>query len=70
MKVPASHLAQVPCCARGCTVPGLQGVWSREPVEQAEPCGHDEHWPLLPRPGVLLYVPSLHGSAEEAPRSQ
>ncbi len=28
------------------------------------------HWPLLPSPGVLLNVPSLHGSGADAPCSQ
>ena len=28
------------------------------------------HWPSLPRPGVLLNEPSLHGSGAEEPCSQ
>ena len=54
----------------GCTVPGEHSVWASEPVEHDEPAGHAVHWPLLPRPGVLLNVPSLQGSGAAAPSSQ
>ena len=30
-------------CAAGCTVPGLQSVWSSAPVMQYEPSGHAVH---------------------------
>ena len=54
----------------GCTVPGLHSLCAREPVEHEEPAGQLEHALLLPSPGVLLNVPSLHGSGAEAPCSQ
>ena len=38
--VPAAHLAQLPCSAAGCTVPGLHSVGCAAPVLQKAPAGH------------------------------
>ena len=70
MNLPGTHLSHRPCCWLGCTVPGLQSVWTSAPVEQNDPSGQLVHALLLPRPGVLLNVPSSHGSGAEAPVSQ
>ena len=45
-------------------------MWSREQVEQNDPPGQSVHWPLLPSPSVLLYVPSTHGSGAAAASKQ
>ena len=37
---------------------------------QKEPSGQAVHWLLLPKPGMLLNEPSLHGSGADAPCSQ
>ena len=68
--LPAPHLTQEPCPPSGCTVPGLHSVGARAPVEHEDPAGQEVHWPLLPRPGVLLNVPCKHGSAADAPAAQ
>ena len=51
-------------------MPGLHWLGSSEPVEQNEPSGHVVHCSALPRPRVLLKVPSKHGKAAEAPGGQ
>ena len=68
--MPASQLAHVPWPVSGCTVPALHGVWLSAPVLQREPSGQTVHWSLLPSPGVLLNVPSLHGRGALLPSSQ
>ena len=70
MKRPASQLTHAPWAASGCAVPALQSMGLRAPVLQKEPPGQALHWPSLPRPGVLLKEPSVHGSGAEAPASQ
>ena len=70
MNLPGTQTAHEGCFSAGCTVPGLQGLATSEPVEQKEPAGQSSHSSLLPRPGVLLYVPSAHGSAADAPVPQ
>ena len=67
---PSSHLAQEPCAAAGCTVPGLHSVAVVDPIEQYEPAGHAVQLAAAPRPVEELKVPSTHGRAAEAPSAQ
>jgi len=68
--LPATHLTHPPCPVAGCTVPGLQSVGAKDPVEQNEAASHGVHCPLLANPSALLYDPSEHGSAAEEPSAQ
>ena len=51
--LPASHLTHVRWFEAGCTVPGLHGVCSSEPVEHDEPAGQAVHWAAAPSPVML-----------------
>ena len=68
--MPCAQAEQEPRAASGCTVPGLHGLWTSEPVEQKAPAGQAVHWPSLPSPLTLLNVPSWHGSGADAPSPQ
>ena len=45
-------------------------VFEAAPVEQKAPSGQDSHCSLVPSPDALLKLPSLHGSAADAPAAQ
>jgi len=68
--LPAAHFTHPPSPVAGCTVPGLQSVGAKDPVEQKEPASHGVHWSALARPSVLLYEPSKHGKGADEPSAQ
>ena len=51
-------------------VPGEQGELDVEPVEHAEPAGHEVQSKAAASPVLLEYVPARHGSFADAPRGQ
>ena len=51
-------------------VPGEQGELDVEPVEHAEPAGHEVQSKAAASPILLEYVPARHGSCADAPRGQ
>ena len=51
-------------------VPGEQGELDVEPVEHAEPAGHEVQSEAAASPVLLEYVPARHGSCADAPRGQ
>ena len=67
-----SSLHAVHSLLLGCAayVPLLQLDGSNEPAKQKVPAAHSVQNALLLRPVALLYVPSGHGCAEEAPATQ
>ena len=69
---PASHLAQLPCSASGCTVPGLHSVGVAEPVEQNEPDGQpmQSSEELMKSRSPFWKRPDGHGSPADAPSVQ
>ena len=67
---PAEHSSHVLCPPDDWYVPGLHSVALVEPVEHAEPAGHELHWASCCKPPALLYRPPGHGSSADAPRGQ
>lgn len=67
---PSGQIVHRPLRLAAAYVPLLHAVASSAPATQKAPAGQSWHSLAPFSPGVLLYVPCMHGSGAEAPSSQ